>query len=350
MRITQLGKAALVAGALTISAAAVAEACSRFAWTTEGHGVFAGRSMDWAHSFDDILIINPRGQKMDGGSSTNSVEWTSKYGSVVASIHPYAKKYGFTLDDGATDGINEAGLAVHLLYLEETQYGDADDTPGVTFMRVARYLLDNFATVEEAVAGMKDIRVEGVLLGKEVFGTHYAIEDASGDSAIFEILDGEMVIHHGPEFNVMTNDPSYDWQIKHLAQYQGFGGVREIPGGVEGYDRFVRLAHYAKHLPEPDSPSEGAAHALSAINAVAVPFGAPYLGRGGELGTYPTWWTSVTDIDNRTYYFNWTQSPNIVWVNLNEVDLSEGSGTRFVDPKAPALVGDVSNSFLPVQP
>lgn len=324
-----------------------ADACSRMAWTTDGHGVFAARSMDWAHSFDDVLFVNPKGQKMNGGGK-KPLEWTSKYGSVVASIYPYAKKKGFGIDDGATDGINEKGLAVHLLYLEKTQYPEPDETPGVTYMRWVRYLLDNFATVDEAVEGMKKVRIEGVPLGTEVIGTHVAIEDPSGDSAIFELLDGELVVHDGPEYNIMTNDPSYDWQVTHLDQYRGFGGTREVPGGIEGADRFVRLAYFTKHLPEPENADQAAGYAMSAIQSVAVPFGAPYYGRGGELGTYPTWWTSVTDLENRRYFFNWAKGPNTVWVDLEKIDFSPGTGKRATDPKSPEMVGDVSGTFRPV--
>ena len=324
-----------------------AHACSRMAWTTARHGVFAARSMDWAHSFDDVLFINPRGRKMTGGGE-NALEWTSRYGSVVASIQPFASKKGFGIDDGATDGINEAGLTAHLLYLEKTQYPEPDATPGVTYMRWVRYLLDNFATVAEAVEGMQRIRIEGVPLGSEVIGTHVTVADPDGDSAIFEILDGTLVVHHGPEYNVMTNDPPYDWQVTHLAQYQGFGGSREIPGGIEGADRFVRLAYFTKHLPEPKDADQAAGYALSAIRSVAVPFGAPYHGRGGTVGEYPTWWVSVTDLRNRRYFFNWTKSANIVWVDLKGIDFSAGTGKRQIDPKEPTLVGDVSESVHPV--
>lgn len=155
-------------------------------------------------------------------------------------------------------------------------------------------------------------------LGKEVIGTHVAIEDPTGDSAILEILDGKFVVHHGREYNVMTNDPPYDWQITHLEQYQDFGGSREIPSGIEGADRFVRLAYFTRHLPEPKSSYQGVGYALSAIHSVAVPFGAPYYGRGGEKGAYPTWWTSVTDLKNKRYYFNWAKGANIVGLTSTE--------------------------------
>ena len=337
--------ASVTAAAITLFLPSLADACSRVFWITENHGVLAARSMDWGHSFEDVLFINPRGREMTGGEVGNSLDWTSKYGNVVASIYPFAKTKGFVIEDGATDGINEAGLAAHILYLETTQYTEPNDTPGLSYFRWVRYLLDNFATVAEAVDGMQNVRIEGVALGTEVIGTHIAVEDVTGDSAIFEILDGELVVHHGREYNVMTNDPPYDWQVTNLAQYQNFGGMREVPGGIEGADRFVRLAHYEKFLPEPDSAEQAAGYLLSAIRSVAVPFGAPYLGRGGELATYPTWWLSVSDLETRRYYFNWTKSANIVWVNLDEIDFSEGSGKRVVDPKDPALVGNISGSF-----
>ena len=89
-------------------------------------------------SFNDVLTINPPGIKMDGNVGENSVEWTSKYGSVVSSIIPFfagygdaGKEYGlgikegepcFGLDfekDGGADGINTEGLGAHLLELGE---------------------------------------------------------------------------------------------------------------------------------------------------------------------------------------------------------------------------------------
>src|SRR5262245_66435638 len=34
---------------------------------------------------------------------------------------------------------------------------------------------------------------------------HMTLSDPTGDSAIFEWLDGKLVIHHGKEYKVMTN-------------------------------------------------------------------------------------------------------------------------------------------------
>ena len=97
-------------------------ACSRVLWNTNGKAVVTARTMDWDHSFDDLLFVYPRGLKMEGGVD-DPAKWTSKYGSVCASVLPFAKKYGYGMQDGVSDGINEKGLSAHLLYLEELHWG-----------------------------------------------------------------------------------------------------------------------------------------------------------------------------------------------------------------------------------
>lgn len=174
-----------------------AEACSRVLWNTNGKAVVCGRTMDWEHPWNDYLFIFPRGQKLDGGVGKESAEWTSKYGSVCCSIIPYAKKYGFDLNDGVADGMNEKGLAAHLLYLETSSYPKASDQPAVSYLRWVRYLLDNCKDVDEAVVAMRKIRIAPVKMSGKVFGVHVAVEDPTGDSAIFEFIDGNLVIHHG---------------------------------------------------------------------------------------------------------------------------------------------------------
>jgi glycosyltransferase involved in cell wall biosynthesis len=53
-------------------------------------------------------------------------------------------------------------------------------------------------------------------------GAHLALEDPSGDSAIIEPIDGELVVHHGAEYTVMANSPAYDEQLANLSRYEGF--------------------------------------------------------------------------------------------------------------------------------
>jgi len=321
-----------------------AKACSRIFWNDNGVAMVTARTMDWGHSFNDVLLATPRGEKMNGGFK-DSPEWTSKYGSVVSSLIPYAQQYGFDyVDDGAIDGINEKGLTVHGLYLGETVYptDELSDLPPVSYLRWVRYLLDNSANVKEAVANMKKIRIKPVALGDKVLGAHVAVEDPTGDSAIFEFIDGNLVIHHGKKYTVMTNDPSYPVHINNLKEYKDFGGTKEkLPGSTDADDRFIRASTYLKRLKKPADAGDALGRILSVARSVTVPFDADEYG--------PTWWTSLTDVTNKVYYYDWSLTPNIVWVELRNLDFSEGQPVKEVNPRIPQLVGEVSGSFEPVR-
>ena len=69
------------------------DACSRVLWNNNGKAVVVGRTMDWSHTWNDIVFVYPRGQEMTGGVE-DGLKWKSKYGSVGCSISPYAKKHG----------------------------------------------------------------------------------------------------------------------------------------------------------------------------------------------------------------------------------------------------------------
>lgn len=344
------------------------QGCSR-ALQNKYDTIVAGRSMDWDHSFDDYLFINPRGQKMDGGApSGHSVEWTSKYGSVTSSIIGYFEKKGlgpgepcerFKLEeDGGTDGVNEAGLSVHVLYLGEedgTEYAKPSTTENVnlSYLRWARYVLDNFATVKEAIEGIKKIkliRIEICSTENYELGAHMAIEDSTGDSAVFEHVGGGFQVYHNrTDTLVMTNEPPFPKQKEILAKYEPWGGnitlPQNLPGSVASEDRFIRLEYYLLYTPKPETEAEAIANMMSIISSTNVPFGAPYQG-----GVYPTWWTSFTDNTDRVYYFNWLTTPNTIWVELEEADaihaFDEGEPYLKLKPQDPSLVGHVLCDFI----
>lgn len=77
-------------------------------------------------------------------------------------------------------------------------------------------MLDNFATVAEAVAALRKepFQVIAPILPNGLPAQlHLSLSDATGDSAIFEYLGGKLVIHHGKQYQVMTNSPSFDQQL-----------------------------------------------------------------------------------------------------------------------------------------
>ena len=74
-----------------------------------------------------------------------------------------------------------------------------------------------------------------------------AISDPTGDSAIFEYVKGTLVIHHGKEYQVMTNSPTYDKQIAINEYWNEFDGAVMLPGTVRAADRFARATITLTH-------------------------------------------------------------------------------------------------------
>ncbi len=317
-----------------------AEACSRVLWA-DGKAVVVGRSMDWILPMPTDLYALPRGVKRDGMTGKNTLTWTAKYGTLVAVPH----------GGGAADGMNEKRFTAHLLWLAESDYGKVDpDRQSLSLGLWLQYYLDNFATVKEAVEFTEKTPfqlVTGVFDGKRAT-VHLAIEDATGDSAIIQYIDGKPRIHHGKEYTVMTNSPPYDEQLKHLKQFEGFGGDKRLPGTTEAADRFVRAAFYLKRLPEPQDYRQRIASIFSVMRNVSQPFGIVDPARPDIA---PTRWRTVGDLTNGIYYFESATSPNLIWVKLKELDFSEGTAVRKLNlVKNPDLIGDSTKQFERAKP
>lgn len=319
-------------------------ACSRYLWNDNERGVYVARTMDWPESTEPVITVFPQGIMRDGGKlateqivKENSAKWKSKYGSMVTTV------YGI----GSVDGFNEKGLGVHLLYLNETNFGPRDASrPAVHAGLWGQYLLDNFATVEEAVEGLKQIQVVMAEARGHKATLHLAIDDASGNSAIVEYLGGKPVVHVGREHRIMTNDPTYDQQLELLKKldFSNPSSDTVLPGNVKATDRFQRIAYYSAMLPQPKNEREAVASAFAIARNVSVPFGAPYR----KFGIYNTEYRTVTNLTNLRYYFELTTSPNVIWADLAKFDLAAGAPVRVLNPDNIELSGDVTAEFREV--
>jgi penicillin V acylase-like amidase (Ntn superfamily) len=318
-----------------------AHACTRVLWNDNGFAVMVGRTMDWPESTEPVLTVFPRGMARDGGKAgpeivvpDNPARWTSKYGSIVTTI------YGI----GSADGMNEEGLAAHMLYLNAADFGSRDPSkPGLQAGLWAQYLLDNAATVEEALKLFEGVQTVSVEAKGHKANVHLAIEDANGDSAIIEYIEGKPVIHHGHQYTIMTNDPTYDQQLALLKKQEFSKPASDmpLPGNVSAVDRFQRAAYYKALLPKPKSEREAAASILAIARNVSVPFGAPYKG----FGIYNTEYRTAANLTAKRYYFELSNSPSLIWVDLTSMNLDAGQPVRAVNPDDISLAGDVISNF-----
>lgn len=326
---------ALVTGLLTgLDAGHLAQACSVIFWNTNDQAMVVARTMDLYIDDNPRLTYLPRGIVRRGASTDDAARWTSKYASVVMTA----------MDIGTSDGMNEAGLSAHLLYLHETEHEPADQRPAVSNMLWTQYVLDNFTTVAEALEGLNKVRIISAEAHGREWPLHLSIEDASGDSAVVEFVGGRAVVHHGKDITVMTNEPPLAEQLENLKRYKLFGGTLAMPGDIDPLSRFVRASSYLKTLPTPADPTEAVGHVAGVMRTVTVPFGAVDTSGGESTDSWPTRWASITDHTHKIYYVLAVNSPNVIWVDLSKLN-PESKDILVADPHNAQLSGEVSGSL-----
>jgi penicillin V acylase-like amidase (Ntn superfamily) len=314
--------------------------CTRVLWNEFERYVVVGRTMDWPESTEPRLMVLPRGMKRNGGRLGPDValeapcRWISKHASLITTI------YGL----GTADGINEHGVAAHMLYLNAADFGPRDRSKaGLLATLWGQYVLDNASSVAEALHLLEGVQVVKVEARGHESNVHLAIEDASGDSAIVEYIAGKPHVHRGREHRIMTNDPTYDEQLALLAKldFSKPSSEMPLPGNVNPVDRFQRAAYFYSMLPEPKSEREAAASLFAIMRNVSVPFGAPYK----SFGIYNTEYRAVADLPRRRYFFELTSSPNVLWADLATFSLDPGSPMMILDPDDLDLTGNVTSRF-----
>ena len=319
MKSKNLTLASLFAGLLMFMNPTGSEACTRAVYLGPDNMVVTGRTMDWKEDPQSNLYLFPRGVQRRGAISDNTIQWTSKYGSVVTAGY----------DIGTCDGMNEKGLVANLLFLTESSYFRPDDNRPVMGLSIwTQYVLDNFATVREAVDELKKetFRIDAPRMPNGSASTlHLAITDETGNTAILEYLDGKLSIHEGKEYRVMTNSPRYEYQLAVNDYWKEVGGLQMLPGTNRSSDRFVRASFYIHAIPQTADAKIAVPSVLSVMRNVSVPFG---INTPEKPHISSTRWRSVSDQKNKVYYFESTLTPNLFWLDLKKIDFSPKAGVK----------------------
>jgi penicillin V acylase-like amidase (Ntn superfamily) len=319
--------------AIVVSAAPVpADACTRALYVAKDGTVIVGRSMDWGEDMMSNMWVLPRGMKRDGRGGKNTISWVSKYGSLITTAY----------DIGTADGMNEKGLVVNELALVESDYGTvAEGGKVISLSTWPQYVLDNFATVAEAVADLEKetFRVQTVILSTgRPANMHLVMSDPSGDSAVLEYVKGKLVIHHGKQIKVVTNSPTYDKQLAIMEYWKEAGGLeKSLPGTSRAADRFVRTSYLLDALPAETAPKyiggtpqqsfkfQAPMAVLSLMRSVGTPLG---FSLEEQPWVSSTIWRTVSDSTNRVVIFDSAMAPSTFWVKLDDLDLRQGAPVK----------------------
>ena len=167
---------------------------------------------------------------------------------------------------------------------------------------------------------------------------HLVISDATGDSAVFEYVKGKLVIHHGKQYKVVTNSPTFDKQLAIMEYWREAGGLeKSLPGTSRAADRFVRASFLLAALPAETSPKyisgspqqrfqyQAMMSVLSLMRSVGTPLG---FSLEEQPWVSSTIWRTVSDSTNRVVLFDSAMAPATFWIRLDDLDFTQGAPVR----------------------
>ncbi len=293
-----------------------ATACTGFRTGVEGRFIM-GKSYDWDIGWA-LVVFNPIGLEkiaLTLGGQDTPATWTSQHASITFD------QYGCEMPNG---GLNDAGLAIELMILGQTQYPPSDDRPAVNELQFIQYCLDNFGSVDEMIEGAALIRISPVHAK-----VHYLACDSTGICASFEFLGGQMVVATKDSMPAATlTNSTYADSVEYLGQFVGFGGDLAIPQTTSSLDRFVRASSLSVETADGEIPTA----AFSILDSVSQ----------GDFSQ----WNIVYDLEERTIHFRTYTSPARKVIRLDQFNPGCDSGRWILDIDH-SEAGDARSAFVP---
>jgi penicillin V acylase-like amidase (Ntn superfamily) len=301
---------------LILAAFQMCFACSAFLLKSNG-GYVVGKNYDWRIENGRILI-NKSGVSKKALAAQNPASWQSKYGSVTFN------QYGQEFPIG---GINEKGLVIEALWLDETNYPLlSENIPRIDNMQWIQFQLDISANVDEVISNDKSVQINPV----SATAVHYFVADKSGKTVIIESVGGIVHRYLPDTINppLLTNDP-YDKSIRLMQKCVVFGGNLEVPKGQGSISRFIRTAIHIREGNTADSDNP-ISTSFKILNDVKM--------------TLLTKWSIVYDLNNSVVYFKTASGNNLKSIELIKLNFKCTEPVQYVNIKTNNK-GSISDRF-----
>ncbi|UCD64159.1 MAG: linear amide C-N hydrolase [Candidatus Zixiibacteriota bacterium] len=328
MKTSSLIRFLLVLSAICLAGAGDSFPCSTFVLQSEGDLVF-GRNWDFFSS-KGLVVINKRDVAKTAflAPPENPVSWVSKYGSIT--FNQIGKEFPF-------GGMNEAGLVVETMWLDETVYPAPDERPGIMEVQWIQYQLDNCATVEEVIATHDRLRIARDQSASKL---HFLICDRSGKAATVEFLGGRLVSRTGNDLPVaaLTNS-TYRESLQFRKAYDSLEPAQQINNtSLDSKERFATIARRIRDYRR-DNIRPTVEYAFDILGSVTQ----------GKFGRHCTAWTVVYDIRNMQIYFKTYENRELRIVSFADFDFSCPAPSLVFD-MGNGLTGEVSTKFIAYTP
>lgn len=287
--------------------------CTSIAMTTRDF--YFGRTLDLETNFNECVVFTPRNYPVN----------FRKAGTLK---HHYAMLGMATIRDGYplyAEAMNEKGLCIAGLNFPDSAYYPPEeqaDSANISPFELILWLLGQCCSVKEARQLIANTHLIRISFSNDLPLTplHWHIADRES-SIVLEPVKRGLELYDNP-IGVMTNNPSFDFQMTNLCQYmnlvsgapsncfsksanlvpfgQGLGSFG-LPGDFSPSSRFVKAAYLSLNSVCEEDEASSVSQFFHLLNSVAVVKGSVLT---AEDACDMTIYSCCMNADRGIYYYN----------------------------------------------
>lgn len=302
---------------------------------------YFGRNLDLEFSYHETVTVTPR-NKVFALRHAGQLDHHYALIGMAFVVGDYPLYYDATNEKGLSmAGLNFPGNAHYNKVVEGKD--------NIASFELVPWLLGQCANVEEAKTLLERINITDDAFSKELQPSplHWMIADKN-QTIVFEQTVNGGKIYDNP-VGVMTNNPTFDYHLLHLADYmnasadvpenklakgvqfnaysRGMGGFG-LPGDLSSASRFVKVAFTKMNSISGDSESASISQFFKILGSVEQQKGCcrlSYEDDGTPICEY-TIYSSCCNTDKGIYYYTTYENSQISAVDMHNEDL-DGSST-----------------------
>ncbi len=293
---------------------------------------YFGRNLDLERGFGEGVVITPRNYEIKIRCARSIPSHYAMIGmaTVIDDIPLYY------------EATNEKGLSMAALNFPDNAvyYEFREDKDNIAPFEFIPWILAQCSTVNEAKQLLEKINLVSINFSEELplSPLHWMISDKEC-SIVAEPLKEGLKIYDNP-FEVLTNNPPFDFHRTNASQYMGLGtgrafsqfkenipmnnfslgfGALGLPGDFSSPSRFIRALFVKENSVSECNEKSSVNQFFHILNSVAMPKGCVLSKGEFEYTLY----SSCCNADAGIYYYTTYNNPEITAVNMHAVDLNQ---------------------------
>ena len=329
--------------------------CTNFKYPTAKDGTSCiGRTMEFPNEIPWQLAVAASDLKGECTLVPNGKTWQAKHGVIGMSAFDNPQWYA--------DGMNNAGLSAHLLYMPDhaTYYAPKGDGTDIGILDLIAFVLGTCSTVAEAKAAALSVNVVDVN-PKQIpiaLPLHLIVHDKDSCAVVEFHPEGPKATDNPVQ--VATNSPYIDWHLTNVCNYLSLSpdnpaavtiggtkfapfaqgqGYRGIPGDGTSPSRFIRVLTEVRFAPQPESQQDAELQSIRVLHGFDIATGSvmePAV--GGGLTQELTMWSIVANLTGNRYLYNTYDDPQWFVIDLATTDFTKSRSVAFSHSGGPVAI------------